>query len=127
MDVKAIANTQSSVQMNSQHIETQKAQMAKGAEEVNKEGKENEIQKELKEIKELPKNIIEEAAKNLEKKLSMLNSQLKIETDEETGIQVVRIIDKNTKEVIRQLPPEAILKIAKYVDELTGMLFDTKA
>jgi flagellar protein FlaG len=47
--------------------------------------------------------------------------------DEETGIQVVKIIDSQTKEVIRQLPPETTLKIAKYIDEITGLLFEKKA
>ena len=57
----------------------------------------------------------------------MLNSQLKIETDEDTGIQVVKIVDSETKEVIRQLPPDVVLKIAKYIDEVTGLLFNEKA
>jgi len=42
------------------------------------------------------------------------------------GIQVVKIIDSETKEVIRQLPPDVILKIAKYIDEVTGLLFNEK-
>ncbi len=123
MDVKAVANTQASIEMNSQ------ANSIEQSKEVKKEQYQKELdkQKEIK-MEDIPEDILKKAADNLQKKLSMLNSsELKIETDKETGIQVVKIIDQETKEVVKQLPPETILKIAKYIDEITGLLFEKKA
>ena len=121
MDVKAISNTQASISMNSQNVEAlDKEKMQKLAtQDQNKNQKEQEIQK-------LPDEFIKKSVENLNQKLDMLNSQLKVETDKDTGIQVIKIVDKETKEVIRQLPPEVMLKIAKYLDEVTGLLYNEK-
>ncbi len=135
MEVKAVVNTQSALQMNSQNKEAERLnstvnQSTELQEKQIKEIEKEQIEKNKKvslKYEDLPKDVIKEATENLQKKLSMLNSQLKIETDKETGIQVVKIVDKDTKEVIKQLPPEAVLKIAKYIDEITGLLFEKKA
>lgn len=122
MDVKAI-QSQALTSMNSQNIEIQKAQQNKDSQKQQIEQK-NQEQNLLKNISE---NELKKAAEELNKKLNMLNSQLKIEIDKDTGIKVAKIIDKETDEVIRQIPPEAILKIVKYLDEVTGILFNERA
>jgi flagellar protein FlaG len=57
----------------------------------------------------------------------MLNTQLQIKIDKDTDMIVIKVIDKETKKVIRQIPPEYVLKIAKYLDEITGILYNGKA
>jgi len=69
---------------------------------------------------------LEEVVKELKEKLKLLNTQLQIEVDRETNTIVVKVIDKETNEVIRQIPPEYVLKIAKYLDEIAGLLFSEK-
>jgi flagellar protein FlaG len=78
--------------------------------------------------KENDKNIdfLKKIIEDLKKKLSMLNTQLEIKVDKETEEIVVKVIDKETKEVIRQIPPEYLLKIAKYLDEIAGILYNEK-
>ncbi|WP_051654731.1 flagellar protein FlaG [Persephonella sp. IF05-L8] len=118
MDIKAISGTQASINMNSQNIE------ALDRKQINKV---QENQSNLQEIKkEIPEDILKKAAEDLNKKFEMLNSQLKVEFDEDTGIKVVKIVDRETKEVVRQIPPEVMLKIAKYLDEVAGLLFNEK-
>lgn len=123
MDVKAVNSTSTALQMQSQNVEQEKVS------QTNMQKQENEQDKQtFKNLdKKVQNEIIQKSIEDLNKKMSMLNSQLKIEIDEDTGIQVVKIIDKETKEVIRQLPPDVILKIAKYIDEVTGLLFNEKA
>ena len=79
-----------------------------------------------KEHKEISPQMLEELVKELEKKLSMLNTQLKISIDKDTNMVVVKVIDKETKKIIRQIPPEYVLKIVKYLDEITGLLYNNK-
>lgn len=43
------------------------------------------------------------------------NSELTFVIDRETRRPLVRIIDKTTKEVIRQIPPEYALRMAEYL------------
>lgn len=63
----------------------------------------------------------------LKSKLSYLNSQLKIELDNEINQPVVKIVDINTNQVIRQIPPDYIVNIIKNINELLGVLFEEKA
>jgi len=123
MDIKAISGTQASVNMNSQNVE---ALNRKDQQEVQQNEQNNQNQKQ-ESVENIPPKVLKTAVENLNKKLQMLNSQLKVETDEDTGIRVIKIIDKETDEVIRQIPPEVMLKIAKYLDEVTGLLFNEKA
>ena len=119
MDIKAVQN-QTLTSMNSQNIEIQKAkEKVAPIEKQVQQDRENQN-------KQINTEDLMKAANELNKKFEMLNSQLKIEIDKDTGIKVAKIIDKETKEVIRQIPPEAILKIVKYLNEVTGLLFNEK-
>ncbi len=50
--------------------------------------------------------------------LNSLNKELKVEIDQELNIPIFKIINKETNEVIRQIPLEEILRIAKNIDKL---------
>lgn len=64
--------------------------------------------------------------KELQSKLSYLNSQLKIEIDNEIEQPVVKIMDINTNQVIRQIPPDYMINIIKNINKLLGALFEEK-
>ncbi len=68
------------------------------------------------------KRLVEE----LQRRFDLMNKQLKIEIDHELGIPVVKIIDKQTNEVIRQIPPEYMLKIMKNIDRMLGLLVNER-
>lgn len=46
--------------------------------------------------------------------------------DEKTNREVVKVIDKDTEEVIRQFPPEEILNMLQKMYEMLGILIDKK-
>lgn len=54
----------------------------------------------------------------LRKKLDLLGKELKVEIDQELRLPIFKIIDIETKEVIRQIPLEEILKLMKYFKKL---------
>lgn len=56
-----------------------------------------------------------------------VNSSLEFSVDDDTGSTVVKILDKETKEVIRQIPSEEMLSIAKALDTIKGLLLHQKA
>jgi len=123
MEVKATNSISSALQMNSQKVIDNQKEL-----QNQMQYKEDKIEDDFNKLDSKTQNeIIKNSIEELNKRLNMLNSQLKIERDEDTGIQVVKIIDTETKEIIRQLPPEVVLKIAKYIDEVTGLLFNDKA
>ncbi len=59
--------------------------------------------------------------------IDTLNIQLSFTIHEKTGDTVVRVLDRESGEVIRQLPPEELLALRDKLDELRGTLFDKKA
>ncbi|HIQ24541.1 MAG TPA: flagellar protein FlaG [Persephonella sp.] len=117
MEIK-LGQSQALTNMNSQNVELQRV-IQENKQKVNNQQNQQTIE-------EITPEKINNAVNDLNKKLELLNSQLRIETDEDTGIQVIKIVDKDTKEVIRQIPPEAVLKVAKYLNEVAGLLFDSK-
>lgn len=70
---------------------------------------------------------VEDAAKSVNEFLQPINKSINFSLDEDTGITVVKVIDIATKEVIRQIPSEEMLVIAKAIDQMKGLLVQQKA
>jgi len=59
--------------------------------------------------------------------LEMLHSVgLSFSKHEATGRTIVKVVNKDTDELIREIPSEQILNMAAKFDEMVGILFDTK-
>ncbi len=54
------------------------------------------------------------------------NVGLQFSVFEETGQTVVRVVDKDTGELIRQIPPKELLELASKLEDMMGILFDRK-
>jgi len=54
------------------------------------------------------------------------NVGLRFAVHEDTGKFVIRVIDEQTKEVVREVPPENLLDLAAKMEEMMGMLYDEK-
>ncbi len=80
---------------------------------------------------------LESAIKTLAEKLPLSANELQFSVDENSGKTIVVVIDPQTEEVIRQLPPEEALHMARALEELgeldsgtsatPGMLVDGEA
>ena len=61
----------------------------------------------------------------LEKDIELIhNVGLRFFVHEPTGRTVVKVIDKETKEMVREIPAEEILNLATKLDEMMGMIFN---
>lgn len=63
-----------------------------------------------------------EAAAAATQAVRSLASSLEFSVDRQTGKTIVRVIDTATHEVIRQIPSEEMLAIARALDHLQGLL-----
>ena len=70
---------------------------------------------------------VEAAAKIVESFISEQGNQLKFSVDQDLGQMVVKVIDPTTEEVLRQIPSEEMLSMAKALDQLKGLLVNNKA
>ncbi|MHB1353499.1 MAG: flagellar protein FlaG [Thiobacillus sp.] len=55
------------------------------------------------------------------------STNLKFSLDKETGQTVVRMVDTETNEVLRQIPSEEMLAISKFIDRMQGLLINRQA
>lgn len=62
----------------------------------------------------------DELANTLKEILNEQNLTLEFKLDEDTNKMVLKIIDSQSNEVIRQIPPEIALRISKLVAEILG-------
>lgn len=70
---------------------------------------------------------IEEAVNAVNEFLKPINNSIQFSLDEDTGKTVVKVIDLETKDLIRQFPSEEMLAIAKAIDQMKGLLVHQKA
>jgi flagellar protein FlaG len=67
------------------------------------------------------------AVKKLNEALPQSAQTLEFEIDEESKDVVVKIIDRDTREVVRQMPTKEALEMAKAIDKMVGRLLDQTA
>ncbi len=69
---------------------------------------------------------IDEALDALNKSLSYAPTKAVITRDEELNRFIVKIADKESGEIIREIPSEAVLKFARNLREIKGFFIDKK-
>jgi flagellar protein FlaG len=52
------------------------------------------------------------------------NREIQLEMERESDTMIVKVVDSESGEVIRQIPPEELLALSKNADELKGFLID---
>ena len=73
------------------------------------------------------KEAIAKAAEDIQKFVKDMGRNLAFSIDETTGYNVVRVVNPETNELIRQLPSEELLKIARNMRDLGNVLVNQKA
>lgn len=70
---------------------------------------------------------VDQAVQQMNDMLQTLSQKLEFSVDKDTDAFVVKVVDKDTKELIRQIPSEEMLELAKALDKLQGLLIKDKA
>ncbi len=65
-------------------------------------------------------NMVSEFAKKL-------HNELEFSTDDDSGRIVIKVINKETEEIIRQIPSDEFLRMSNSMDEVKGVLFSSQA
>ena len=67
---------------------------------------------------------LEEISELLNFEMKARSTNLDFQVDEPTNRVVVKVINRDTGNVIREVPSEAILRVSKNIEALKGILFD---
>lgn len=68
-----------------------------------------------------------EAVERIRSQVQNLQRDLSFSVDDSTGQVVVRVVDGDSGNVVRQIPSEDILRLAERLDEMRSLLFEAKA
>jgi flagellar protein FlaG len=68
---------------------------------------------------------IQEVAAKANAHLNLIDTKLHFSISEHTGNVVIRVINRETQEVIREIPPEKLQRFAERFAEMRGMLFES--
>ncbi|MBL8446161.1 MAG: flagellar protein FlaG [Zoogloeaceae bacterium] len=74
-----------------------------------------------------PIQAIQQAVADLQETIAPVAQDLQFSIDKDSGRTVVKIVDSATDKVLRQIPSEEILAIAKALDKLQGLLVKQEA
>jgi flagellar protein FlaG len=70
---------------------------------------------------------VKEAVATANDAMKSIKSELEFSVDNATGKTIVRVVDGETGEVIRQMPSKEMIEIAKALDRLQGLLVRNSA
>lgn len=70
---------------------------------------------------------VEEIASDVQIQLKRLNTELRFEVDKNSEEMIVKIVDPETRQVIRQIPSEELLAIRERMKDLIGVLYNARS
>ncbi|GHU37874.1 hypothetical protein AGMMS50256_36400 [Betaproteobacteria bacterium] len=70
---------------------------------------------------------LQSVVEKIQEFVSKAASDIKFSIDEDSGRTVVKVIDRTTQDVIRQIPSQEMLDLAQAMDKLQGLLIKQKA
>ena len=70
---------------------------------------------------------LEQTVADLNEAAQSHRRSLRFSVDDDSGRTVIRVVDPETDEVIRQIPPEEVLNLAKHLGSSAGALLRAEA
>lgn len=71
-------------------------------------------------------SIVESTASRLNEAVQSVERDLQFSVDDESGDTIITVLDRQTNEVIRQIPSEEVLAIRDNIESLKGILFSAE-
>lgn len=127
--VSASSNPASVVQTAGTVPERQAAPVSNAtpAEQLTSVQKDSKRRDKIEECVEPSKEAVAHAAKSIESFVKSMDRNLSFDLDETSGHRIIRVTDATTGELIRQMPSDETLRIAKTIDYLSHALVNQKA
>ncbi|WP_112354182.1 flagellar protein FlaG [Shewanella benthica] len=86
-----------------------------------------EVEKSATEEPKMNEEELQKLVEDLSSMMSVMRKGLAFKIDEDSGTSVVSVMDIESGDLIRQIPNEEALKLAKKLTEVTGLLMKTEA
>jgi flagellar protein FlaG len=70
---------------------------------------------------------VEETVASLNQAMKLLERGINFEVDEGSERTIIKVVDRETMDVIKQIPSEDLLKVIEHMHEMQNILFDGMA
>jgi flagellar protein FlaG len=70
---------------------------------------------------------LKEVVSDLNKLVQNLQRELQFSVDSDSGQTVIKVIDRETDEVVRQIPSEEVMALKRRLEEASGVIFQDSA
>ncbi len=75
-------------------------------------------------VREPDKNEVAGIVDKLNSSMENINERVSFSYYEENNRIIIRVVDTETKEVVREIPPKDLIKLNQHIQEYLGMLVD---
>ena len=96
---------------------------------VGRDGKQTEKAESIQQnelSREISREEIEETVSEIGNFVQNIQRNLQFTVDDNSGETIIRVTDRETDDVIRQIPSEEVLKLQQYIKDAAGILFKAK-
>lgn len=70
---------------------------------------------------------LDEVVSDMNNLVRELHRELQFSIDDESGETVIKVIDSETDEVVRQIPSEEVVRMRRHLQEAAGVIFQDSA
>ena len=84
-------------------------------------------EKEKPEVKKIDESQVKELAEKINDHVKLFSTRLEFSYDIEKGRSQIKVLDKDSGRVIRQIPPEEMLSLIDKMEEIAGLIFNEEA
>jgi flagellar protein FlaG len=81
----------------------------------------------VQEVNQISRESVEAAAEKIQSFVTSMERNLNIYVDNSSGRSIIRVVDPESSQVIRQIPPEESIRLAQTVDFLASLLVHQRA
>ena len=77
--------------------------------------------------KEINISDLEKIVAQVQESLKPVESRIQLSVDQDLNRVVVKVVDRDSGELIRQLPPEDVLQVQRFLNEQSGLILEEEA
>ena len=75
---------------------------------------------------EIPREDVEKATDKLNRLMGLINKRLRFDLREDSDRIMVRVIDQDTEDVLKEMPPKRVIELLNSLTDIAGLLVDEK-
>ncbi len=115
-----LGNERAALATEKQVVQEVNFEKSRASQSIQKESEQIQQDKAVEEeiAKQQEQEAVEEVASKLQEFVNLIDKKLQFSVDEDSGRQVVRVTDKLSGDVIRQIPSDEVLRLARNLSDL---------